>query len=116
MKHAVFNGNLIIGKSSDSSSYCTCENKVDVPNSQSYVNARTYNSLGYTNDCVSWNYAKTISDTNGVNLIGLWPLKLFVKTLKTCLQLIIIIQEKFLKVKLMLSGPNLIWNIRNIEN
>ena len=109
----VFNGNLIIGKSSDSSSYCTCENKVDVPDSQSYV---IYNSSGYTNDCVSWNYAKTISDTNGVNLIGLWPLKLLVKTLKTCLQLIIIIQEKLLKVKLILSGPNLIWNIRNIEN
>ena len=53
VKHVVFNGNLTIGKSSDSSSYCTYENKVDVPNSQSYVNASTYNSSGYTNDCVS---------------------------------------------------------------
>ena len=40
-------------KSNDSSSYCTCENKVDVPNSQPYVNASTYNSLGYRNDRVS---------------------------------------------------------------
>lgn len=40
-------------KSNDSSSYYTCENKVDVPNSQPYVNASTYNSLGYRNDCVS---------------------------------------------------------------
>lgn len=69
-------------KSNDSSSYYTCENKVDVPNSQPYVNASTYNSLGYRNDCVSWNYAKTILETSGVNLIGLWPLKPFVKTLK----------------------------------
>ena len=117
MKHAVFNGNLTIGKSKESSSYCTCENKVDVPNSQPYVNSSTYKSLGYRNDCVSWNYAKTISETNVVNLIGLWPLKLFVKTLKTHLQLIIIIQQKvFFLIKLILSGPNLIWNIRNFEN
>ena len=80
MKHAVFNGNLTIGKSNESRSYGTCENKVDVLNSQPYVNASTYKSLGYRNDCVSWNYAKTSSETNVVNLIGLWPLKLFVKT------------------------------------